>query len=87
MTSNTITIETTTQYKPRQGEAKMNYTTQKLTLEINMDNDAYTGNRWKTQVIRNLKQVIDQIADQDRTWGKIRDINGNRIGRYPRLTE
>lgn len=47
-----------------------------------MDNDAYTGNRWKTQVIRNLKQVIDQIADQDRDHGMIRDINGNTVGEW-----
>lgn len=56
--------------------------TKKLTLEINMDNDAYTGNRWKTQIIRNLKQVIDQIADQDRDHGIIRDINGNTVGQW-----
>lgn len=56
--------------------------TKKLTLEINMDNDAYTGNRWKTQIIRNLKQVIDQIADQDRDHGMIRDINGNTVGQW-----
>jgi hypothetical protein len=60
----------------------MKYTTKKLVLEINMDNDAYTGNKWKTQVIRNLKQVIDQIADQDRDWGMIRDINGNTVGKW-----
>jgi hypothetical protein len=60
----------------------MKYTTKKLVLEINMDNDAYTGNRWKTQVIRNLKQVIDQIADQDRDHGMIRDINGNTVGEW-----
>lgn len=57
-------------------------TTQKLTLEINMDNDAYNGNAWKREVIRNLKQVIDQIADEDRTWGNIRDINGNTVGQW-----
>ena len=55
----------------------------KLELSINMDNDAYhNGDGWKTQVIRNLKQVIDQIADQDRTWGNIRDINGNTVGEW-----
>jgi|APGre2960657373_1045057.scaffolds.fasta_scaffold1007272_1 hypothetical protein len=53
----------------------------KLELTINLDNDAYNGgHRWKTEVIRNLKTVIDQIKDQDRTWGKIRDINGNTVG-------
>lgn len=57
-------------------------TTQKLTLEINMDNDAYNGNAWKREVIRNLKQVIAQIDEQDRTWGMIRDINGNTVGEW-----
>ena len=57
-------------------------TTQKLTLEINMDNDAYNGNAWKREVIRNLKQVITQIDEQDRTWGMIRDINGNTVGEW-----
>jgi hypothetical protein len=57
-------------------------TTQKLTLEINMDNDAYSGNSWKREVIRNLKEVIAQINEQDRTWGKIRDINGNTVGEW-----
>ena len=53
-----------------------------LELKINMDNDAYNGNRWKAEVIRNLKQVIDQIADQDRDHGMIRDINGNTVGEW-----
>ena len=54
-----------------------------LALKINIDNDAYNGSHaWKTEVIRNLKQVIDQIADEDRTWGKIRDINGNTVGEW-----
>ena len=54
-----------------------------LELTINLDNDAYhNGNDWKTEVIRNLKQVIDQIAEEDRTWGKIRDINGNTVGEW-----
>jgi hypothetical protein len=57
-------------------------TTQKLTLEINMDNDAYNGNAWKREVIRNLKQVIAQIDEQDRTWGNIRDVNGNTVGEW-----
>ena len=56
--------------------------TQTLELKINMDNDAYTGERWKAEVIRNLKQVIDQIADQDRDHGMIRDINGNTVGEW-----
>jgi hypothetical protein len=56
--------------------------TKKLILEINMDNDAYRNNRWKGEVIRNLKRVIDQIADEDRDHGIIRDINGNTVGEW-----
>lgn len=56
--------------------------TKNLELKINMDNDAYNGNAWKREVIRNLKQVIDQIADQDRDHGIIRDINGNTVGEW-----
>ena len=56
--------------------------TKNLELKINMDNDAYNGNAWKREVIRNLKQVIDQIADQDRDHGMIRDINGNTVGEW-----
>jgi hypothetical protein len=53
-----------------------------LALKINIDNDAFNGNEWQSEVIRCLKKVIDQIADEDRSWGAVIDINGNRVGEW-----
>lgn len=56
----------------------------KLSLEINMDNDAFdsetvNGSEWAAETISCLQKVIAQLQ-QERQWGKIHDTNGNTVG-------
>ena len=54
-------------------------TTQKLTLEINMDNDAFVGNNAPLETIACLHKVIQGLGNLD-TSGLIYDTNGNKVG-------
>ncbi len=48
----------------------------KLTIEINMDNDAFNSPR-------ELRKCLAQVADKiDRGAGKIMDTNGNSVGKW-----
>lgn len=51
-----------------------------LRLNINLDNDSIvSGHESLSDILRNLAQELD---DNPRSYGSVRDINGNSIGSY-----
>jgi hypothetical protein len=51
----------------------------KFTLEIEMDNAAFGD---PSELSRVLRQCATDVADLDRDDGRLRDINGNTVGRW-----
>jgi len=52
----------------------------KVTLKINLDNDAFVDNRTK-EIKRILLDIIDRIDNIDDIIF-LRDINGNSVGKF-----
>ena len=52
----------------------------KLTLEMQMDNSAFSDD-WTAEAVWCLKEIIKGI-ENGRDWGGILDTNGNKIGSW-----
>jgi len=50
----------------------------KLTVEINTENDVFTGNE-REETLRILERVLERIRKGE-TGGKCMDANGNSVG-------
>lgn len=51
-----------------------------VSIQFNMDNAAFEGDRWRNELTRILRELADKIEDDTLNSNKIRDINGNPIG-------
>jgi len=58
----------------------------KLTLELNLDNDSFSGAEYVEDIGNCLAQMIQKLRAED-TRGTMRDINGNTVGRFEIITE
>ncbi len=59
----------------------------KFKLEFNMDNDAFYGLEFRGEICRILNRISLQLTNPNMTESKIRDTNGNTIGRWEIVKE
>jgi predicted RNase H-like HicB family nuclease len=52
-----------------------------FTVVIKTDNSAYEDGYFYDEIIRNLKEVIQQVDTQE-LKGIVRDSNGNKVGKF-----
>jgi len=56
-----------------------------FTLQFNMDNTAFDEDP-ETQINVTLSEIVTQI-DKGKTYGKVKDSNGNTIGKWEIRTD
>lgn len=58
----------------------------KLIFELNLDNDSFAGAEYVEDIGNCLAQMIQKLRAEE-YCGKMRDINGNTVGRFEIITE